>query len=61
MSSECRLPFDDIPIGCAGAVIDMHDHVFRVNAHNAGNKNSQQARDFGARTSIRTLTAALIT
>jgi hypothetical protein len=45
---------------CAGVVIDLHDTVFRINAHNGGNKHSQQAHDFGSRTTIRTLTAALI-
>ncbi|KAK3245234.1 hypothetical protein CYMTET_45186 [Cymbomonas tetramitiformis] len=43
----------------AGKVIDLHQTVFRVNAHNAA-QHGQNAHDFGTRTTVRTLTSAMI-
>lgn len=46
--------------GGAGAQIEAHDHVFRLNGHNPPGSFSRLARDMGHRTDFRALSSAAI-
>jgi len=60
--ASCALvfPTGNLVVAGAGAQIEAHDYVVRLNAHNAPKKFSRDAKDFGHRTDVRAITAALV-
>jgi hypothetical protein len=55
-----RYPSGHLVGSGAGPQIEAHDHVFRLNGHNAPGTFTLRANDFGHRTDFRALSSAAI-
>ena len=62
LKGSCALvfPTGHLVVGGAGMQIEAHDWVIRLNGHNAPRRFSRDAKDFGSRTDVRSVTAVLI-